>query len=175
MSLAGAATAKWAEAELGRAEIERSTESQQMGASSQREGVNVNRQVAQEAVVLASELQTLTPMQGYFRSVGTPVMKIAYGVDGLPRPVGEPAFVAGPEVSELEVPQRLEAMRALDGAREAVSRRDPERALPRVDMLPRSILACLRSCDKCRFRLRRRHGHVLEAIVNKPRPHDFGV
>jgi len=86
-------TAKWLEGQLGSAEIERVGESQQLGGSTARDGVNVNRAVAQEAVVLAAEIQDLPDLVGYLKMVGEPVMKVRY-LPGGPKPT-QPGFVQG--------------------------------------------------------------------------------
>jgi type IV secretory pathway TraG/TraD family ATPase VirD4 len=84
-------TAKWLEEELGKREVERITESQQMGADAQRDGVGLAKQRQLESLVVYSEIQSLPKLTGYLSLAGEPIRKIRYTWSA-PRG-SEPGFV----------------------------------------------------------------------------------
>ena len=71
-------TAKWLERLLGRAERERTAESQSMGANSQRDGVSLSRQINTNALVLDTEIQTLPDLTAFLKVVNEPLKKLSY-------------------------------------------------------------------------------------------------
>ncbi len=102
-------TAKWLEGQLGSAEIERAGESQQVGVDTKQQGgVNLQRSVAQEAAVLASEIQDLPDLVGYLKVVGEPVKRVVY-IPGGPKP-SCPGFVQAPEIGDPMAPAMWNAM-----------------------------------------------------------------
>ncbi len=78
------ATAEWLEKALGKAELERTVESQSYGANSQRDGVNLNRQRKDETVVMASEIQNLPNCTGFLKLPSAPIRKVNYGFTNIP-------------------------------------------------------------------------------------------
>jgi type IV conjugative transfer system coupling protein TraD len=94
-------TAAWLERNLGRAERSVSQESQSMGASAERDGVSIQRQTKDEAIVLAGEIQKLPDLTGYLSLPTGPVYKVRY--EWTTRPHSVPGFVAK---DALDVAQR---------------------------------------------------------------------
>lgn len=113
-------TAQWLEAQLGKAEIERRSESQQIG--SERGGMSVQHSVTHEAVVLASEIQDLPDLRGFLKTVGRPVTEVAYVPTTIQN--AQPGFVAGPLAQEPQPPSYLKAKQALEEAESALFARE---------------------------------------------------
>lgn len=80
-------TARWLELALGNREIDEAGESLSLGASSNRDGVNLQRRVERRPLVLGSEIISLPDLQGYLRLPGdNRIRKVRYApvdaVDG---------------------------------------------------------------------------------------------
>lgn len=118
-------SATWIERVLGMAEVERATESEQMGASVQRDGVSVQRHIAKQSVVLYSEITDLPPLTGYLKTVGRPAMKVRYRWKDRDPSLRQPGFVAVAEEPEPIAPPWAQAEQCWQRHLKATAREEP--------------------------------------------------
>jgi type IV secretory pathway TraG/TraD family ATPase VirD4 len=122
-------TAKWLEEELGKREVERTTESQQMGADAQRDGVGLAKQRQLESLVVYSEIQSLPKLTGYLSLAGEPIKKIKYTWSA-PRG-GEPGFVPAETLPTATPPPWTRAKQLMREAEELEKQGNDGEALAR--------------------------------------------